>query len=138
MLVFAPSFIATFCRALSALAIFGLLLSPLGGNAMAMSAQPQSAMAADHDMAAMADHDMSAMSADAMMSEMPCCPADDHKGDCGKDCPLMAACMAQTLANMPAAYAPVIVYRLLAVMLPADERRLGSLSSGPPPRPPKA
>src|SRR5690242_12241696 len=75
---------STLRRLLPALAIAGLVLAPVSQPGMAMPADMQASMS-DH--AEMADH-----AAMAIPDGMPCCPHEQQKPDCGKDCPLMAMC----------------------------------------------
>jgi len=101
---------------LAALAIFGLILTPVAAPAMAMAA----------DDAAM-----------TMSSDMPCCPDQAPLPDCAKNCPLMALCMAWSVAKLPAAIALFIPLGRASRLAAPHEAGLEGLALRPPPRPPK-
>jgi len=125
-------------RLILTLAVFGLILAPIARPVMAMP------MPAD----AMMSGDMS--SANAI--DMPCCPdgmaadkamsetgdAAPAMGDCAKDCPLMATCMAASVSGLP--QGPVLSFPLAITQIvhPKNDPHIGSLTRGPAPRPPNA
>ena len=86
-------------RLLAIAVIVGLALAPLSRHAVA-------GMPSDASMAAVAavadDMSMSA-TADAMASEMPCCPSKAPAPIGCDQCVLMAACMSQCFAGVSAA-----------------------------------
>ena len=109
-------------RALTGLALLGLILSPVARPAMATDAptpiQADSAAPAAMDMA-----------------DMPCCPDKASKPDCAKDCPLMALCMGKTLGTAQISVA-VMRYARARIMIPPHDPRPDGLAQAPPPRPP--
>jgi hypothetical protein len=109
-------------RTLTALALLGLILAPIARPAMAMPAQGHIA-SVDHEAAI------------DTPSDMDCCPDQAPAGSCGKDCPLMAMCVAQAVP----AVAPGLVLPLeLALHVqPGTPTRLASAGPSPPPKPPK-
>jgi hypothetical protein len=115
-------------RLLVALAIVGLMLAPLARPAMA------EAMKADLHvgMGANASDNM------GMPADMPCCPDQAPVPDCGKDCPLMAMCLASMVLNLPASVGLALPVTAAGLVLPGNDQDLSSLGHGPPPRPPKA
>jgi hypothetical protein len=119
---------ATIRRLLPALAIAGLVLAPIVTPVMAMAADMQAAMSDHADMTGQADM--------AISDGMPCGPKDQHK-DCAKNCPFMAACMAQLQSTVPSYGLSAPLMRTSMIKL-HDDRTLDSLSQAPPPRPPKA
>jgi hypothetical protein len=123
------SFWSTIRRLLPMLAIAGLVLAPVAQPVMAMPADMQATMGGH---AEMVDH-----AAMAMPDGTPCCPHEQKKPDCGKDCPLMAMCVAPLHSTLPGYVfsAPVMHGDIVALR---DDRSLDSLSQAPPPRPPKA
>ena len=119
---------ATIRRLLAALAIVGLVMSPV--------VQPATAMAADMQVSADNRASMSDQADMTMPNGMPCCP-DDQKTDCAKTCPFMAACMAQLQSTVPS-YGLSAPLTQASVLVLRNDRTLQSLSQAPPPRPPKA
>jgi hypothetical protein len=117
-------------RLLSGLAVLGLVLAPLAPPAMAMGVNAG---------AVMSDHEAMAQDAAmAMPGGMPCCPEKAPVPDCGKDCPLMALCMANFVPTLPtAANGQFVVFKLASVVMPRNDPAVGSLSQAPPHRPPK-
>jgi hypothetical protein len=107
----------------AALAIAGLLLTPVAVPAMSTDADMHKGMG---------EHAAMTMSAD-----MPCCPDQAPMPDCGKDCPFMAACAAQSLYDMPRESVLVLPLALASLVVPGDDASLGGLTQRPPPRPPK-
>lgn len=86
----------------------------------------------------LSEHDTTdAQTGTAMPADMPCCPDKAPASDCGKDCPLMALCMASATLTTRVGV-PVFVARLAGVVRPGDDADLGGLAQAPPPRPPKA
>ena len=120
---------ATIRRILPALAIVGLVLAPVAQPVMAMPVDIQATVSGH---AEMLDH-----AAMTMPDGMPCCPHEQQKPDCGKDCPLMAMCTAPLYSTLPrfAFSMPGIPHNVVTLR---DDRMLHSLSQRPPPRPPKA
>jgi hypothetical protein len=112
-------------RAFAVLAIAGLILAPLARPAAALSSETQGTMSAE-----------GATDAQTAMG-MPCCPHKAPASDCGKDCPLMALCMASLLQSAPVDV-PLFVPLLAAIVIPGNDADPGSLAQAPPPRPPKA
>jgi len=123
------SFSAAIRRMLPALAVVGLVLAPVARPAMAMPTDMNPAMSGHAEAA-----DQVAM---AMPDGMPCCPHEQQKSDCGKDCPLMAMCVAPLHSTLPDYSFSMPVVQGYVVAL-CDDRTLDSLSQAPPPRPPKA
>src|SRR5882757_5710300 len=117
---------ATIRRLLPALAIVGLVMAPV----------VQPAIAADMQVTANNHAAMSDQTDMAMPNGMPCCP-DDQKTDCAKNCPFMAACMAQLQSTVPS-YGLSAPLMQASVLMLHNDRALHSLSQAPPPRPPKA
>lgn len=110
-------------RALTGLALLGLILSPVARPAMAMAPDPVE----QTDIAAAAAMDM---------ADMPCCPDKAPKPDCAKDCPLMGMCMGKTLQSAPHAATPFVSYARARVVIPRNDAKLDGLAQAPPPRPP--
>jgi hypothetical protein len=117
-------------RVFAVLAIAGLILAPLARPAMAMPSQMQGSMS-EHG-ATDTQMDM------AMPADMPCCPDKTPASDCGKDCPLMALCMASVLQSAPLGAALFITLKLAGIVILGNDADRGSLAQAPPPRPPKA
>ena len=117
-------------RLLAALTIVGLVLAPLARSAMGgtMKADPHVGITAH----AVTSVDM------GMPADMPCCPDQAPVPDCGKDCPLMAMCLAAMALNLPASIGLAIPDMAAGLILPGNDQDLSSLGHGPPPRPPKA
>ena len=125
-------------RLILSLAVFGLILAPIARPVMAMP-MPDDAMISG---------DMS--SANAI--NMPCCPdgmAADKAvsdtgdvtpamGDCAKDCPLMATCMAASVSGLPGGSAMSFPVPTTQIVLPKNDLHIGSLMRAPTPRPPNA
>lgn len=130
-------------RVLLTLAVAGLVLAPAARPAMAMMDMATPAMD-------MPSYSMSSMAA----ADMPCCPdgvvqhedgkqsgsLDKNSGtpDCGKDCPMMAACMVTTLnmvSDVPTLTVPITMSQTVYPELKTD---IGSLARSPTPRPPNA
>jgi hypothetical protein len=103
----------------SALALVGLLLTPIAMPAAADMAQRMG------DPAAM-----------AMPADMPCCPDEAPMPGC-KDCPFMVACAAQLLYDMPREAILALPLMLASIVLPGNDAGLNGLTQRPPPRPPK-
>ena len=121
----------TIRRLLSALAIMGLVISPVAKPAIAMAG----ALAA----VAPIDHSDRRMDGSASMGEMPCCPDEiPAKSDCMKDCPLMALCMAKTMQNVTDGFALPIQFAMASVIFPGEERNPAFLLQSPPAKPPRA
>jgi hypothetical protein len=78
-----------------------------------------------------------AQTAMIMPGDMPCCPHKAPASDCGKDCPLMALCIASMLQSAPLGV-PLFIPLLADIVLPGDDADLRSVTQAPPPRPPKA
>ena len=116
-------------RAFAVLAIAGLILAPLARPAMAMSSETQGIMSA------LGATD--AQTAMIMPGDMPCCPHKAPASDCGKDCPLMALCMASLLQSAPIDV-PLFIPLLATIVIPGNDADLSSLAQAPRPRPPKA
>lgn len=107
----------------AALALAGLLLTPIAVPAMPVAT----------DMAeSMADH-----AAMAMPADMPCCPDEAPMPNCGKDCPFMAMCAAQFLSIMPQGTGLITPLALASVVVPGNDAGLSGLTQRPPPKPPK-
>jgi hypothetical protein len=141
---------------LSALAILGLILSPVAMPAMAMPAMAMPAMAmpamampamampgdmhaakSEHAPAinhhAMAMHD----EASAMSPDMPCCPKKIPSRDCGKECALMAMC-ANLILQIPTSGAWLLFpMALVGQVASRNDAPRDSLAQAPPPRPPR-
>jgi hypothetical protein len=107
----------------AALAIAGLLLTPV-----AVPAMPAAATMSE----SMGDH-----AAMAMPADMPCCPDQAPMPDCGKSCPFMAACAAQALGNLPDGAVLALPLTLASIVVPGNDSALAGLTQRPPPRPPK-
>jgi hypothetical protein len=119
-------------------AILGLILAPLARPAMAMDVATPSM-----------DQTMSDSTVSAATPDMPCCPdgmaaqadmskPDPTKSGCGKDCPLMAACMAQSMVGFsegPTIWFPLSIAQ---IVFPENDPDIGSLTRAPSPRPPNA
>jgi hypothetical protein len=105
----------------AALAIAGLILTPMAAPAMAMATP-----------ANIADETPMAMPAD-----MPCCPDQAPMPDCGKDCPFMALCATQFVSTMPHGTGLVLPPALASLVVPGNDAGLSGLTQRPPPRPPK-
>jgi len=105
----------------AALAIAGLLLTPV-----AVPAMPAAASMAE----SMGDHA-------AMPADMPCCPDQAPMLNCGKDCPFMASCAAQFVYDLPHAAGLVTPSALASLVVPGNDAGLRGLTQRPPPRPPK-
>src|SRR5882724_12604376 len=108
----------TIRRLLAALAVVGLGVAPV--------AQPAAAMTADMQISASHHAMMSDQPDMAMPDGMPCCP-DDQKTDCAKNCPFMAACMAQ-LQSTVASYGLSAPLMQASVLTLRNDRTLQSLS----------
>jgi hypothetical protein len=120
---------STIQRAFAVLAIAGLILAPLARAAVAMPSETQGTISA---------HDATdAQTAMAMPADMPCCQDKAPASDCGKDCPLMALCIASMLQSAPLGV-PLFIPLLADIVLPGDDADLRSVTQAPPPRPPKA
>jgi hypothetical protein len=78
-----------------------------------------------------------AQTAMIMPGDMPCCPHKAPASDCGKDCPLMALCMASLLQSAPLDV-PLFIPLLATIVIPGNDADLSSLAQAPRPRPPKA
>jgi hypothetical protein len=115
---------------LAGLAILGLTLTPLARPAFAVSAD-MAAAASDHAPSV----DNAAM---AMPADMPCCPEQAPSPDCGKDCPLMALCMASVLQAAPHGAALLVPLTIASIVVPGESAKLSGLAQPPPARPPKA
>ncbi|MEA2950920.1 MAG: hypothetical protein QOJ96_440 [Alphaproteobacteria bacterium] len=125
-------------RLILAFAVLGLILAPVARPAMAMAMPAEPTMSAD----------MSASDA----ADMPCCPdgmvahadkamplaGDPAKGDCAKDCPMMAACMATSVTGL--SESPVLSFPLAIteIVFPKNDPNVGSFTRSPSPRPPNA
>jgi hypothetical protein len=72
-----------------------------------------------------------------MPEGMPCCPDDQKKPACGKDCPFMALCAGMAFPPI-AGLAIGGPLSLLAIIDPHDDLGLDGMAHGPPARPPKA
>jgi hypothetical protein len=106
-----------------ALALAGLLLTPLVVPPLPAAA----------DMAeSMSDH-----AAMTMLADMPCCPDQAPMPGCGKDCPFMAACTAQSLCDLPRGAVLALSPALASIAIPGNDAGLSGLTQRPPPRPPK-
>jgi hypothetical protein len=112
----------------AALAVAGLVLSPIAHPVMAMPMITQAPM---DEAKGMTD----AMSA-AMPMDMPCCPEKSSGLDCGKDCPFMTLCSAKTFQSV--AFAGLIVpLTPVSILVPGNQTELSSIAQTPPRRPPK-
>jgi hypothetical protein len=109
-------------KLLAALAVFGLLLTPL--------ARPSIAMATDGS-------PMSEQMAVEMPADMPCCPDQAPAKDCMKDCPFMLMCAGHYVPNRAGASGLLIPLLVSSLILPGNETEASSLTHRPPPRPPK-
>ena len=107
-------------RALTGLALLGLLLSPVARPAMATGPVQQVDVGA-------------AVAMD--MADMPCCPDNTAKPDCAKDCLLMATCLGKTFQGAHASAPPPPCAGASGVLARNDARPDG-LAQAPPPRPP--
>jgi hypothetical protein len=107
----------------AAVAIAGLLLTPVVAPAM-----PAAASMAE----SMGDH-----AAMAMPADMLCCPDQAPMPGCGKDCPFMAACTAPSVYDMPREAVLVLPLALASIVVPGDDASLRGLTQRPPPKPPK-
>jgi hypothetical protein len=105
----------------AALAIAGLILTPMAAPAMAMATPANIA-------------DETAM---AMPADMPCCPDQAPMPGCGKDCPFMALCATQFLSMMPQGTALVMPPTRASLIMASNDAGLSGLKQRPPPRPPK-
>jgi hypothetical protein len=106
-------------RALTALALVGLLVAPMSAPMAAVPAPSGTSM--------------------DMPDDMPCCP--DGKPvmpDCMKTCPLMMVCMSKCFQAMSAEGGRVPTFALAAVILPASEAMPVGLAQPPPARPPRS
>lgn len=117
-------------RLLVALAIVGVVTVPLVRPAMAGS------MNSDLPVG-MAAHAMTSSDV-GMPADMPCCPDQVPVPDCGKDCPVMAMCLASMVLNLPSSFRLAVPVMAAGLVLPGNDQDLSSLGHGPPPRPPKA
>jgi len=72
----------------------------------------------------------------AMPTDMPCCPDNSPGPDCGKDCPCVALCAAETpnIVRLGSLFVPK---RLVSIIVPGDEAEPSSLAQAAPTRPPK-
>jgi hypothetical protein len=112
-----------FVFAALALALAGLLLTPV-----AVPAMPAAAVMGE----SMGDH-----AAMAMPADMPCCPDQAPMPDCGKNCPFMASCAAQFVYDLPHGAGIVAPPALASLVVPGNDAGLTGLTQRPPPRPPK-
>ena len=120
--------------ALTLLAIGVLVLTPLARPAMALPVNMQVVMQGVMSEQAVPD---SGMTMATPHPDMPCCPDRIPASDCGKDCPLVALCMAAGTLTTRAGV-PAFVGRLTGIARPGNDADLDSLRRRPPPRPPKA
>ena len=118
------SFRVVFSRLIVALAICGVLSSPLARQALAGSVI-ESASAAQEDVSKSA------------MDEMPCCPDMTPLKDCVKTCALMAMC-ATPFACLTSSDVRQAIYSQSSKLLPAAGPVLAGLDTLPRPKPPKA
>jgi hypothetical protein len=73
-----------------------------------------------------------------MAGDMPCCP--DEKPavpDCGKTCPVMAACVAKCLQDAAIAGSDLKPPVLVALLVPSNDAPGASLLQEPLPKPPR-
>lgn len=129
-------------RLLFALAVLGIVTAPVARPAMAMTMNPPGM-----------DHAMTGVVSPAMAADMPCCPEAMHHADagktadvdhdggkfgCGKDCPLMSACMTSMLGDAveaPGLSVPMFTTR---IVYPQITRHIAGFAGPPALRPPTA
>jgi len=114
-------------RTFTALAIAGLILSPLARPAVVFAAEIQAATVTE-------EHAM--IDAGVAMPDMPCCP--EKIPDCKKDCPLMALCMVnamQAALQTPAFFVP---FTLVDIVIPGNDAKRSGFAQPPPLGPPRA
>ncbi|MGE3829663.1 MAG: hypothetical protein AB7F76_01595 [Parvibaculaceae bacterium] len=107
-------------RALTVLALLGVLIAPLGESIAAPMMKAQMHQA-------------------GMSADMPCCPdepADDS--GCGGTCPFVALCVGSHIsATTPVFLNGVLQLRLERSPVPVDAVPLSSRAGDPPTRPPR-
>jgi hypothetical protein len=126
------TFISSIKRLVIGLALCGLIMVPLGNNAMATPAHTSGRM-----MLALADGGMAMPTDMAMSTDMPCCPHEmPTPMNCAKHCAFMAMCGGQAL-NVPIAAVVTNPGVLLAKISPDNDAWPRNHARRPPPRPPR-
>ena len=122
------------CRIFAALAILGLVLSPLVWTAAAMPTDVQQTGMSEHArmVGGAMDH-----SATPVRDGMPCCPDQAPMSDCGKSC-LMNLCAASMFPTLPNRAWLAVPAMISAEVVFARHRALSGFSQPPPPKPPRA